>query len=99
MTEKTLEQYVLNAVSYDLDEVFILDIFNDEYTSFSLLDGAFTVKEKKSLAKFLDEVKETLEEQYLKEYMNSISIPKLQDERKNGNERITITYKTLDNKT
>ncbi len=99
MTEKTLEQHVLNVVSYDLDEVFILDIFNDEYTSFSLLDGAFTVKEKKSLAKFLDEVKEALEEQYLKEYMNSISIPKLQDERKNGNERITITYKTLNNKT
>lgn len=98
MTEETLEKSVLNLVSKDLDGIYLLDIFNDQFTSFSISDGHFMVKEKKSLSVFLDEFRQKVDEHYVKEIMSIISIPKLQEERKNGNDKVSISYKTFNNK-
>lgn len=98
VTEEALEKSVLNLVSQDLNGIYLLDIFNDEFTSFSMVEGRFTVSEKKPLSVFLDEFRQNVDERYMKEIMSIISIPKLQEERKNGNDKMLVSYKTFNNK-
>ncbi len=99
MTYEMLEESVLKLISDDLKDIFLFDVFNDTATCYAIVDGKFTVKEKSAMEKYLEELKTNTEEQYFKSIVNAISIPKLEEERKNGKDKITVTYKTLNNKT
>lgn len=99
MTDEVLKENVLKLMSDNLMEVLLFDAFNDKFICYSIVDGMFSVKEKKTYVEYLEELKTNIEEQYLKLYMNAISIPKLEEAKKEGKERITFTYKTLNNKT
>ena len=99
MTEEILKENVLKLMSDNSMDVLLFDAFNDELICYSLVDGKFTIEEKKSFAGYLEELKTNIEEQYFKSYMNFISIPKLEEAKKSGKEKVTFTYKTLNNKT
>lgn len=98
MNEQAIEKSVLKLSLDDSSKILLFDVFNDEVTFFSLVNGKLMIDEKKKLSSYLEEVKTNVEEQYLKEYMNSISIPKLQEAKKDGQDKIKLTYKTLNNK-
>lgn len=99
MNEKMLEESVIKLMSDNLVDICLIDVFNDSVTSYVLVQGNFTVKEKKTFTEYLEWLKTNTEEQYFKSFMNAISIPKLEEERKNGKEKVTLNYKTLNNKT
>lgn len=99
MSYEILEESVLKLISDNLKDVFLFDVFNDTVTCYAIVDGKFTVKEEMAMEKYLDELKTNTEEQYFKSVVNAISIPKLEEERKNGKDRVSVTYKTLNNKT
>ncbi len=99
MNEKMLEENVIKLMSDNLVDICLIDVFNDSVTSYVLVQGNFTVKEKKTFTEYLEWLKTNTEEQYFKSFMNAISIPKLEEERKNGKEKVTLNYKTLNNKT
>lgn len=99
MNYEMLEENVLKLISDNLKDVFLFDVFNDTVTCYAITDGKFAVKEKNSMQQYLENLKTNTEEQYFKSFVNAISIPKLEEESKNGKERITVTYKTLNNKT
>ena len=85
MNDEIIKKSIIKLALDDSSKILLFDVFNDEITDFSWENGKFDVRGKKNLTSYLDEMKTNIEEQYLKEYMNSISIPKLQ-EAKNAQE-------------
>ena len=98
MNNELLCRDVLNLINDSKTEVLLIDVFNDLVTSFNYLDGKFSVKEKVPFTSYLETVKTNVSEEYLKDYMNALSIPKLKENLKNGIEKVSVTYKTLNNK-
>lgn len=96
MIESVLEQKVLESYKEDI-EVLLIDIFNDGLTKYKYEDSSFKMVDKVSLNVYLENLKSEIKEEYLKNYMNSISIPKLEEKEKNGEKKINIIYKTLNN--
>lgn len=99
MIEKDLEKNILKLINDNLEDICLIDIFNDSVISYVLVDGVLTVSNKVSFTNYIEELKQTMNEQYFKTYMNAISISKIEEEKKNGNEKIIDTYSTLNNKT
>ena len=98
MNDEIIKKSIIKLALDDSSKILLFDVFNDEITDFSWENGKFDVRGKNNLTSYLDEMKTNIEEQYLKEYMNSISIPKLQEAKKDGQDKIHVTYKTFNNK-
>ena len=98
MNDEIIKKSIIKLALDDSSKILLFDVFNDEITDFLWENGKFDVRGKKNLTSYLDEMKTNIEEQYLKEYMNSISIPKLQEAKKDGQDKIHVTYKTFNNK-
>lgn len=96
MIENILEQKVLESYKEDI-EVLLIDIFNDGLTKYKYEASGFKMVDKVSLNVYLENLKSEIKEEYLKNYMNSISIPKLEEKERNGEKKINIIYKTLNN--
>lgn len=93
--QNNFEKNLVNLLISDNIEILLYDVFNDEVINYEFLNDSINIKSKKTLTSYIEEVKENIEEKYLKEFMNIISIPKLEEEIKKGNEKVSITYKTL----
>ena len=98
MNNELLCHDVLNLINDSKTDILLIDVFNDLVTSFNYLDGNFIVKEKVAFTTYLENIKTNVSEEYLKDYMNALSIPKLKENLKNGIEKVSVTYKTLNNK-
>lgn len=99
MTEQILKESVLELINEEDIDIALFDIFNDEITKFKYQNGSFVSIDKLPLTSYLEDLKNKVEEQYLKEYMNVISIPRLEENEKNGNNNMKTVYKTLNNET
>ena len=91
----TFEKNIINLLVSDDIEILVYDVFNDEAIEYEYKENILNIKNKTSLTSYIDQLKANIDESYLKDFMNIISIPKLEEEKKNGNEKVMITYKTL----
>lgn len=99
MVQQLLQEKILELIKTENIDIALFDVFKDEIVKFEYQAGAFICNDKLPLTNYLEDLKNTLDEQYLKEYMNAISIPRLQENEKNGNSNTKVVYKTLNNKT
>lgn len=91
----TFEKNIINLLVSDDIEILTYDVFNDEVIGYEYKDDTLGIKNKTSLTSYIEEIKANIEEAYLKDFMNIISIPKLEEELKQGKEKISVTYKML----
>ena len=90
----TLKSTLLNNIY----KVSLMDVFKDEVTFYKYSNNTLNLIDKKPLSSYLENINKAVEEEYLKSYMNSVSIPKLEEAKLNGKDFITLNYKTLSNK-
>ena len=96
---KIIEQKALQLASLNINNIYLFDVMDDEVSIYDSLSGTFGKKETNNLTQYLENIKNNIKEEYVSAYMNSISIPKLEEERKNGNDVVKYSYTTLNNKT
>ena len=80
----------------DVDNIYITDVFNDNIKKFNIRNNKLNLLEDENLNAFLEKSNTTIQKEYLSNYMNIFSIPKLEEEIKSNNDKKTIYYKTLD---
>ena len=90
----TLKSTLLNNIY----KVSLMDVFKDEVTFYKYSNNTLNIIDKKPLSSYLENINKAVEDEYLKSYMNSVSIPKLEEAKLNGRDFITLNYKTLSNK-
>ena len=92
-------KYLESAAIKLVDNIYLIDIFGDKIIKYGYENESLVEKEKNDFTNYLETVKSNIKEEYLKDYMNSISIPKLEENNISGNNSYTFTYQKTDNKT
>ena len=85
INKKILENY---------QEVLIIDILDDKIYKYVNNDGNFIFKEDSSYVAYFDTCKKFIFEDDIPDYINSLSISKLEE----SNSKITLNYRMYDNK-
>ena len=93
--ENILLENITKLLLSDEIKISLYDVFNDEVIDYEYDGINILAKDKKILSSYLEELKVNIDEAYQKDFMNLISIPKLEEEKKNGNEKVKASYKTL----
>lgn len=89
----------INSLSLSIiNGIYVFDVVNDFLLTFKYENGDVKLDKKESLSLFLGNLENSIKEEYLKDYMNSISIPKLEEMSKNGLEITKFSYVTKNNK-
>ena len=97
MDTNKLKESIYKLSSGNISFVYLFDVFKDEFTKYQFNNDELNLVETKVLSTYLNEINLVIKEEYIKEYMNMVSIPKLEEELKQGNDKIDITYKTINN--
>ena len=97
MDTNLIKQNVYKLSSSNVSFIYLFDIFKDELFKYKFLNDQLQLIETKNISEYLSDINSLVKEEYVKEYMNMISIPKLEEELKQGNDKIDITYKTINN--
>ena len=88
----------LKKVLYSKElEVIVLDVFKDEVKVYNLDNGLFNLSNSDTAGNYLENIKNTTDDEFIKGLMNLFSVPKLKEEL-NQKEKIEFKYKTLNNK-
>lgn len=74
--------------------IYVIDVMNDELDMYSV-SNQIDLKGKDTLSNFLEKAKLKVDKDYLSSYMGMFSIPKIQDEIKNGKDYVKYRYKTV----
>ena len=99
MNTNTFENELTNIAVNNVSNAYVVDIMNDNIDVYTVNNNSFIKKESKVLSEYLNNIKNTIKDEFISSFMNCISIPKLQEEKNNGNDILSITYTTLSNKT
>lgn len=96
--EDTLVKNVSELLLESISNIFLVDIINNFIYEYRFENGVLNNISKKELSSYLDGIKEQIKQEDVKEYMNAISLPKLEENNRLGNSYISFSYKTIDNK-
>lgn len=99
MKEDIIKQRATELALYNINNIYLFDNINDNIEVYQFSDGVFTLKENKNLTEYLDYINTNLKQEFVSGYMNSISVPKLEEEKRNGNDVVIYSYTTLNNET
>ena len=80
-----------------LQKIYFFDIFKDEVFCYEQVNGELKEIEKYTFAEYINIIETNIQENYLKDFMNNLSIPKL-EEQLNSDDYIIYYYKTLNNR-
>ena len=80
-----------------LQKIYFFDIFKDEVFCYEQVNGELKEIEKYTFAEYINIIETNIQETYLKDFMNNLSIPKL-EEQLNSDDYIIYYYKTLNNR-
>ncbi len=99
MKEDIIKQKTNELALDNISNIYLFDNIGDMVEIYNFVDGVLTQKETKNLTEYLGYINTNLKEEYVSGYMNSISVPRLEEEKQNGNDVVRYTYTTLNNKT
>ena len=97
MNENIIKDKVKELAYLNVVKFYIFDNIKDVVSEYKLVDGIINSKQDKNLTEYLELIKTVIKEEYVSLYMNSISLPKLQKAKQNGEEIVKFNYVTLNN--
>ena len=92
-----LNKKVTDLVVATLQKIYFFDIFKDEVFCYEKINGELKEIEKYSFSEYINVIETNIQETYLKDFMNNLSIPKL-EEQLNTEDYVIYYYKTLNNR-
>lgn len=98
MNEQLLNEVIRKLALSKNAEFYVTDVFKDEVTVYAVTSGKVTLSKKEALTSYLENLQSNITPSYLKGFMGAFSIPKLQENEKNGNDKVEFKYQTLDGK-
>ncbi len=90
--QNILEKLIIND---DLT-LYVFDVIDDRVDKYAVLLGEVTKEKTDSMQNYLDNIKNEVKKEYIKGFMNMISIPKIKEEITNGNTKPNFKYQSLD---
>ena len=87
-----LESTLKNVLVDDTLEVCTFDVFNDKVTKYALVSGKFTISSEDTLTNYLESIKTKIDSSYIPGFMNLVSIPKIKEQQKNGNDKTKLYF-------
>lgn len=98
MDTNLLESTLKNVLVDDTLEVCTFDVFNDKVTKYALVSGKFTISSEDTLTNYLESIKTKIDSSYIPGFMNLVSIPKIKEQQKNGNDKVSFKFQALSRK-
>lgn len=98
MNEQILDVAIKKLILSKSAELFAIDVFKDEITVYNLVDGDFVVNKTENLTAYLESCQNNIPSSYIKGYMGMFSIPKIQEQVKNGQDKLVFKYQALSGK-
>ncbi len=98
MNEQLLEKVLKEVAVLNLSGAFVFDIFDDIAFTYEVTNETIILQKKENLSSYLEMIKNIIREEFLSDYMNAISIPKLQDAIKSGKGKIEFEYQIMNGK-
>lgn len=98
MNERLLDEIIRRLALAQNAKFYATDVFKDEITIYEVLDGKLVVSKKEALTSYLENSQSNITPSYLKGFMGAFSIPKLQEDQKNGKEKVEFKYQQIDGK-
>ena len=98
MDTNLLESTLKNVLVDDTLEVCTFDVFNDKVTKYALVSGKFTISSEDTLTNYLESIKTNIDSSYIPGFMNLVSIPKIKEQQKNGNDKVSFKFQALSRK-
>lgn len=90
--QNILEKLIIND---DLT-LYVFDVINDRVDKYSVLLGEVTKEKTDTMQNYLDNIKNEVKKDYIKGFMNMVSVPKIKEEIKSGNTKPSFEYQSLD---
>ncbi len=96
MDTSVLENTLKKILFKEEFEIYVFNVFEDKIKKYDISDGSFKViDDNNTLTNYLEDAKNKIQQEYLSGFMNLVSIPKLKEEKKNGNNILNYKYQTL----
>lgn len=93
--EEIVRKNILDLLCTDELSILLIDVFDDKIVKYEYANGVFNEVNKKDLTTYLEQIKEEISQDKVKDYMNLISIPKLEQEKTNGNNVLSLEYEKI----
>lgn len=98
MNTNVLESALKSVLFNDSLEVYVFNVFEDLVLKYEVVDGAFINIGNDTLTNYLENVKTSIGAPYVSGFMNLISIPKIKEEEKKGNGKLSFKFQSLNSK-
>lgn len=96
MDEKIIEGFISKAFLSNIVNVALFDVFADKVVNYKIYDDSLVIDRKEGLEEHLEKINKTVQTEFLSNYMNAISIPKLEEAKLQGKEKIEFSYQQID---
>lgn len=92
MEERNYLDVINNSFLPTFSEAYIIDTLADKVYNYSIANNQINQKQSISFMNFIDEINKFIEERDVSGFINSISLQKLEESKRDGNDKIVYKY-------
>lgn len=96
MDTGVLQNILQKLIINDDLTLYVFDVINDKVDKYAVLLGEVKKEKTDTMQNYLDNIKNEVKKEYVKGFMNMVSVPKIKEEIKNGNTKPSFKYQSLD---